>query len=171
MEHLDKVRVYRNLKTGNWSIQTKTPKGWRVRGHATAVELLDADCHVSKAGRAKVLREKRKNVHAYIEGLIDLRNMRLRDVNPKWAYAYGILEDMDAFPYGNAERISYNPYKAGTFTTSDGEPVYDARCVRLNPNASVYAIAINHGLQSTSTQEAEDWSDITGYELAMGFDN
>ena len=157
MEHLDKVRVYRNLRAGNWSIQTKTFKGWRVRGHATAVELMDADCHVSDAGRARVLREKRKNVHAYIEGLIDLRNMQ--------------STEGAAFPYGNAERISYNPYKAGTFTTSDGEPVYGARCVRLNPNASVYAIAINHGLQSTSTQEAEDWSDMTGYELAMGFDN
>ena len=134
MEHLDKVRVHRNLKTGTWSIQTKTPKGWRVRGHATSVELLDARCHVSKAGRARVLREQCKNVHAYIEGLIDLHNM-------------------SGFPYGNAERISYNPYKAGTFTTSDGEPVYDARCVRLNPNASVYAIGINDGLQSTSTEE------------------
>ena len=136
MEHLLKVRVHRNIRTGTWSIQTKTFKGWRVRGHATSVELLDADCHVSDAGRARVLREKRKNVHAYIEGLIDLRNM-------------------DAFPYGNAERISYNPYRAGTFTTSDGEPVTGARCVRLNPNASVYAIDINRGLQSASTEKEE----------------
>ena len=139
MEHLDKVRVHRNLKTGTWSIAIWTPKGWRVRGHATSVELLDADCHVSEAGRARVLREKRKNVHAYIEGIVDLRNMQ--------------STEGAAFPYGNAERISYNPYKAGTFTTSDGEPVYDARCVRLNPNASVYAIGINSGLQSTSTEE------------------
>ena len=136
MEHLEQVRVYRNLTTGNWSIQTKTPKGWRVRGHATSVELLDADCHVSKAGRARVLREKRKNVHAYIEGIIDLRNM-------------------SGFPYGDADRISYNPYRAGTFTTSDGEPVTGARCVRLNPNASVYAIDINRGLQSASTEKEE----------------
>lgn len=129
MEHLDKVRVYRNLRTGSWSIQAKTPKGWRVRGHATAVELLDADCHVSDAGRARVLRERCKNVHAYIEGIIDLRNM-------------------SGFPYGDADRITYNPYEAGTFTTSDGEPVTGARRVRLNPNASVYAISINRGVQS-----------------------
>ena len=154
MEHLQRVRVHRNIRTGTWSIAIKTPKGWRVRGHATSVELLDARCHVSKAGRARVLREQCKNVHAYIEGLIDLRNMQ--------------STEGAAFPYGNAERISYNPYKAGTFTTSDGEPVYDARCVRLNPNGSVYAIAINSGLQSTPI---DDWSDITGYELAMGFDN
>ena len=133
MKHLDRVRVYRNLKTGNWSIQIKTPKGWRVGGHATSVELLAADCHVSDAGRARVLREQRKHVHAYIEGNIDFLNM-------------------GGFPYGDADAISYNPYKAGTFTTSDGEPVTGARRVRLNPNHSVYAIAINRGLQSTTTE-------------------
>lgn len=156
MEHLERVRVYRNLRTGTWSIQTKTPKGWRVRGHATAVELLAADCNVSDAGRAKVLRERRKNVHAHIEGNIDLRNLHVIDQNPKWAYAYGILESMDAFPYGNADRISYNPYKAGTFTTSDGEPVTGARRVRLNPNHSVYAIDINRGVQSTAATAARN---------------
>ena len=136
MEHLERVRVYRNLTTGNWSIQTKTPKGWRVRGHATAVELLAADCNVSGAGRARVLREQCKNVHAHIEGSIDLLNM-------------------DAFPYGDADRISYNPYKAGTFTTHDGEPVTGARRVRLNPNDTVYAVDINRGLQSTSSEKEE----------------
>jgi len=134
MKHLERVRVYRNLTTGNWSIQTKTPEGWRVRGHATAVELTNADCNVSDAGRARVLRKQCKNVHAHIEGNIDLHNM-------------------SGFPYGDADRISYNPYRAGTFTTSDGEPVTGARRVRLNPNHSVYAIDINRGLQSTSTQE------------------
>ena len=154
MKHLKRVRIYRNLTEGNWSIQIKTDKGWRVRGHATSVELLDADCHVSDAGRARVLREQRKNVHACIEGHIDLRNM-------------------DGFPYWNADAISYNPYKAGTFTTSDGGPVVGARCVRFNPNHSVFAIGVNSGLQSESTQEEAslDFTDMTGYELAMGFDN
>ena len=173
MEHLDRVRVYRNLRNGNWSIQVKTPKGWRVRGHATSVELLDADCHVSDAGRARVLREQRKNVHACIEGCIDLSNLYVIDQTSKWAYAYGILESMDGFPYGDADAISYNPYKAGTFTTSDGGPVVGARCVRFNPNHSVFAIGVNSGLQSESTQEEAslDFTDMTGYELAMGFDN
>ena len=135
MEHLQRVRVYLNLRTGNWSIQTKTPKGWRVRGHATSVELLAADCNVSDAGRARVLREQCKNVHAYIEGNIDFRNM-------------------DAFPYWDADAISYNPYRAGTFTTSDGEPVAGARRVRFNPNHSVFAVDINRGLQSTQQKEA-----------------
>ena len=130
MKHLKRVRIYRNLKTGNWSIQTKTDKGWRVQGHATSVELLAADCNVSDAGRARVLRDKCKNVHAYIEGNIDLHNM-------------------NGWPYGDSDRISYNPYEAGTFTTSDGEPVAGARRVRFNPNHSVYAIDINRGLQST----------------------
>ena len=136
MKHRKRVRVYRNLndRENEWSIQIKTPEGWRVRGHANSVELLDAECHVSDAGRARVLREQCKNVHAYIEGNIDLHNM-------------------DGFPYGDADRISYNPYKAGTFTTSDGEPVTGARRVRLNPNHSVYAVDLKRGLQSTSTQE------------------
>ena len=151
MKHLKRVRIYRNLTEGNWSIQIKTDKGWRVRGHATSVELLDAECHVSDAGRARVLRDKCKNVHAYIEGNIDFRNV-------------------DGWPYGDSDRISYDPYKAGTFTTSDGEPVAGARRVRFNPNHSVYAVGVvsapycneygvgdgsNRGLQSSSTETQE----------------
>lgn len=135
MEHRSEVRVYRNLTEGNWSIQTKTPRGWRVAGHATSVELLKPTTKVSEAGRQRVLRERCKNVHSYIIGFLDLRNM-------------------DGFPYGDADRISYNPYKAGTFTTSDGEPVTSARRVRMNPNGTVYAIDIKRGLQSTQQKEA-----------------
>ncbi len=139
MEHMTRVRCYRNLKTGTWSIQVKTDKGWRVRAHSTFVELLDAKCHVGQRARLRVLEEQCKNVHAWLEGNIDLHNM-------------------SGFPYGDADRITYNPYKAGTFTTSDGEPVTGARRVRLNPNHSVYAIDINRGLQSTSTSTEKEES-------------
>lgn len=65
----------------------------RVIKHARSLVLRDCKCKVSKAGRARVLREKRKNVHAGIEGtLVDqVPCLRL------------------------AEQVTYNPYKYETF--------------------------------------------------------
>lgn len=133
MKHLERVRVYRNLTTGRWSIQVKLPEGWRVRGHATSVVLDDVKFHVGKSGRERVLREQCKNVHAWLEGSINLL-------------------DMDPFPYGDADRVAYNPYRAGTFTVGGTTPVADARRVRLNVNGAAHAIGINSGLQSTTTE-------------------
>jgi len=135
IDHLETVRVYRNLTAGDWSVQRKVELGdgklgWRVRGHVAAVELVDVKFHVGKSGRERVLREQCKNVHAWLEGSIDLL-------------------DMDAFPYGDADRVAYNPYRAGTFTMGGTTPVVAARRVRLNPNGTAYAVDVNRGLQST----------------------
>jgi hypothetical protein len=127
MKHMKTVRVYRNLTAGDWSIQVKLPEGWRVRGHATSVELVDVKFHVGKSGRERVLREQCKNVHAWLEGSIDLLGM-------------------DASPYGDADRVAYNPYRAGTFTMGGTTPVVTARRVRLKQDGTAHAIGINSGV-------------------------
>lgn len=63
-----KVRVYRNLNKGGLSIQVKTEKGWRVRDYSLFVVLKNCTFKVLKSGRERVLREKCKNVHAWVEG-------------------------------------------------------------------------------------------------------
>jgi len=103
------VRVYRNLHKKTYSIQAKTPKGWRVVEHRDFLFLSEAYFNVSEAGRQRVLREKRKNVHAYVEGeLIENACFKIGD------------------------QIRYNPYRASTFTDEQGKQVNYSKCVYLN---------------------------------------
>ena len=65
-----RVRVYRNLRAGGYSVLN--PRTGRVVGHASAVLLTAARFIVREGGRKRVLEERRKNVHAFVEGdLID----------------------------------------------------------------------------------------------------
>lgn len=85
-----KVRVYYNLHRKQLSVQSKTPKGWRVWLHANKVTLEDVEFKVSEAGRQRVLREKKKNVHAFVEGNLVLDG--IGKIEPRvW--------------------VSYNPYR------------------------------------------------------------
>lgn len=98
---MKQVRVYWNLHKNTWSIQHKTPKGWRVMRHADNVMLSDAKPKVYETGRQRVLQEQKKNVHSYLEGgLLFFGDEKPFTTNPK-------DEDVDY--------VSYNPYKAGHF--------------------------------------------------------
>lgn len=64
-----RVRVYFNLTRKVWSIQSYQPgKGWRLLCHQTHLTLRNANTKVSESGRQRVIRERKKYVHAYIEG-------------------------------------------------------------------------------------------------------
>ena len=99
------VRVYFNLHKRRFSVLTKQDKGWRLSQHTDHIVLHDVTFNVSEAGRKRVLRDKRKNVHAYVEGAIG------------FAFCDAPTQ-MDP--------VSYNPYKAGTFM-QNGEPIHSAR--------------------------------------------
>lgn len=59
------IRCYRNLHTGLWSV-----KQGIVRFHTSEIVLTNARFVVNEVGRQRVLREQRKNVHAYVVGYI-----------------------------------------------------------------------------------------------------
>lgn len=64
-----KVRCYWNLHKRLFSVVAREgPNKGRVIEHAGRILLRDVTPKVSEAGRQRVLREKRKNVHAYLEG-------------------------------------------------------------------------------------------------------
>lgn len=112
-----KVRVYRNLHKSCWSVQTKTKKGWRVTSHETCLTLKNVSFKVNENGRQRVLREKRKNVHAYIEG--------------------ELISSSTQLPF-MVKEIIYNPYSAGYFlNTKTYLPVYCADIVYMI-NGKVY---------------------------------
>jgi len=99
-----KCRVYYNLHKKCLSVQTKTEDGWRVTSHAACVAMKNVQFKVSEAGRQRVLKEQKKNVHAFIEG--DLAFNSLNNT-PKTL-------------------VRYNPYRPiGKFYVTDSDEVID----------------------------------------------
>lgn len=109
----EKVRVYRNLRNGMWSVV----QAGIVNCHVSHLWLKNAKMIVSESGRQRVIRERRKNVHAYIEG-----------------------ELVESFPYIDgrcntrlAPSITYNPYKAATFICNK-KPIYKSNTLYFSKN-------------------------------------
>lgn len=97
-----KVRVYFNLHRHVFSVKALegAHKG-KVIAHTPLLVINDVTPHVSEAGRQRVLTERSKNVHAYLQGTIDLAH--LHDLN---------LIEADDVPH---KKISYDPYKGPSF--------------------------------------------------------
>jgi len=92
-----KVKVYFNLHRKLFSVvNIKTGK---VIDHSYGLSLNDPEFRVQEGGRQRVLRERRKNVHAYIVGHLDL--------------AYNIPRE--------ALETTYNPYKYNSFVLKYNE--------------------------------------------------
>jgi len=109
------VSVYRNLHNGLISI--KSDSSGLVLGHAKSVDIVGADFVVNEAGRQRVLKDRQKNVHAYVKGLllntIGFKPYKGRSLGP----VYGALDTIHKVTV-----VSYNPYKAPHFVikgTSD----------------------------------------------------
>lgn len=90
-----RVRVYFNLHKKMFSVQHKTKKGWRLWKHLDHICLHNVVFKVSEAGRKRVIKEGKKNVHAYIEG----------DIHGNVGFK----------PDEKEHLISYNPYKFNQF--------------------------------------------------------
>ena len=106
------IEVYRNLHKKCWSVRQRG----KVKLHTETICLKDAEFKVSQKGRERVLREKRKNVHAFIKGYI---------VDPR------VLNKLD--DYGNPKwvDITYNPYKYDSFVTDEEKSIYRADYVDM----------------------------------------
>jgi hypothetical protein len=98
-----RVQVYYNLHQGGYSIKDK--KTGLVVAYADNV-LLKNNCKfkVSESGRQKVIQEKRKRVHAFIEG--------------------DFIQGDEYYDVSHLDRIYYNPYITPLFTDmNDGSNV------------------------------------------------
>lgn len=100
-----KVFVYRNLHKQTWSVKAlEGPSKGRVIAHSDHVLVWEASGRVSEAGRQRVLREGRKNVHA---GIV------------------GTLVSLQAEPGFLGTDITYNPYKYETFVYKNLERPFE----------------------------------------------
>jgi len=100
-----RVYVYYNLHKKMWSIKALDgpSKGLVVR-HSTVVLLQDCEFKVSEAGRQRVLREQKKNVHAGVVGTL-----------------VALSGEKTWFPFPVSKEVTYNPYKYETFVYKAGE--------------------------------------------------
>jgi len=96
----NKVFVYFNLHKNVFSLQSRNKENYGlVLGHADHVILKNAKFVVRPKGRERVLKEKKKNVHAGVVGCL-----------------------VDAVGTNNTSKaITYNPYKYSTFVVRDTE--------------------------------------------------
>lgn len=119
-----RVFVYKNLHRDCYSVRDESTK--RVSLHAVFVYMEDATLSVGKKGRERVLKERRKNVHAGIRGTL---------------MGYG-----KAVQFGPPEGwvpVTYDPYKYDSFVVKETEaPVSKAEAVWLTPNG-VYVKGIS----------------------------
>lgn len=117
------VRVFKNPKHGCYSIM----QNGRLRASAREVRLVDVEFRVREAGRQRMLREQRRNVHAFAVGtLCDYvhpgENRRLGDIT------------------GRA--VFYNPYRFASFVDSETQtPVTSAAVVQFDEHGVVYGAA------------------------------
>jgi hypothetical protein len=106
-----KVMVYWNLHKGMWSVKAlEGPDKGRVIARVPEIVLGNPEGKVSEAGRQRVLREDRKNVHAGIVG-----------VTPVSVWQFGEEHRNAVMSIGDT--ITYNPRKYTSFVhTVDESP-------------------------------------------------
>jgi hypothetical protein len=93
----------------------------RVIAHCEGITLTDVQFQVSQSGREKVLREKKKNVHAFIIGTVANQD------------AHRLINDSLKGKRHNIVSVTYNPYLYSSFVVRDLErPIYTALFAVLN---------------------------------------
>jgi len=112
------TRVYFNLHKRCLSVQNKVDGVWKVVRHAQQVILTDAEFKVSEAGRQRVLKEQRKNVHAVVLGN-EIQTDQLEFIGT---------------------HVYYNPYRAATFVDEGGAPIHNSKLVFIRGNKDGYEI-------------------------------
>ena len=100
-----RVEVYRNLHNDKLSVRYKG----KVVGHVDSIWLRDAKFAVQPAGRDRVRREKKKNVHAFVRG---------KYINSDDHAGHGALAlRPNSTDYHH--RVVYNPYDYDAFVSLD----------------------------------------------------
>jgi hypothetical protein len=99
------VRVYRNLRHACWSVQARVDGRWKVVAHPSWLVLSGVSLVVSQAGRARVRREARKNVHAFLIGQL---------VQHGFAGKAPVVVDEEQ-ERGSAIQVVYNPFVTAQF--------------------------------------------------------
>ena len=119
---MPKVAIYRNLHKNCLSVQSRERVDYgKVIAYCKSIFVKRPKFIVREKGRLKVIKEGRKNVHAFIVG--ECPSLEL------WSWLRDVK--MGGNP---TTKVFYNPYKYSTFVDKDGNPVHKARAVLVNTN-------------------------------------
>lgn len=106
---MTKYLVYKNLTKDKYLI--KCAKTKLVVGYADHIEMKDCEFIVSEAGRQRVIREKQKNVYAYVSGYISLA-VGFESYKGRNVYTVTV-----GVPPMYNQQIKYDPYTYPQFYT------------------------------------------------------
>ncbi len=117
------VRVFKNLKHGCYTIM----QDGRVRASAKQVRLLDVEFRVRESGRLRMVREQRRNVHAFAVG-------QLSDyVHPS---------ESRCLEWLSGRGVYYDPYRYAFFVDRETSvPVESARVAQFDEQGVIYRAA------------------------------
>lgn len=100
------VEVYRNLHKGCWSIR----QDGLVKAHTDTALLINPTFVVQKTGRCRVIENKRKQVHAWLKGMLHPYPSRAHQIDDGW------------------KMVTYDPYKYKSFVrNADKQPITNAK--------------------------------------------
>lgn len=117
-------QVYRNLRTKKWSVQSRDGSKTQVVMHADNVYMGVCQLVVGKKGNERVRLEQRKNVHAFVRGILLDTPSVMKDIPNDGVWV----------------ELTYNPYKHKSFVVkATQEPVSEAAVVVLRADGSVWA--------------------------------
>ena len=117
----ESVQVYRNLHTGLLSVRGVNSYGkMSVVAHVKNIVLSEVEFKVSERGRARVLREKKKNVHALVCGEV-----------VSWDFLVATLKSHTT--------VVYNPYLYSSFVDKyNKKPIYKAEKALIYSNGCIH---------------------------------
>jgi len=118
------VFVYWNSHKNCWSLRdVKTRK---VVQHLPSLILYSCKFKVSERGRQRVIKERKKFVHAGVEGFL-------------WAEKFDRPEGPPFTPHF---RVRYNPYETPQFVRGEAQtPINEAAFTYFRPDRRVYALS------------------------------
>lgn len=97
-----KVDIYRNLRTGTWSVRSRETEDYgKVVDHPTTIQVRDVSFVVQPAGLQKALDVQQKQVHAFVRGTLDTTQK----------------------PQGSGTKFTYNPFKGSKFVCTSTQRV------------------------------------------------
>ena len=131
-----KVDVYWNLHKKCWSIRSRERDDYgKVVTHLDSCVVAAAKFVVNQKGRERVLRERKKNVHAFVRGNLLMTKMP------------GTIES-----YVGWDKVSYNPYKGPNFVAqSTGEELTQSSLVLLSDEGKAYYFPLTSYLLKIGT--------------------
>ncbi len=128
------VSVYYNLHRKCLSMRVKGV----VVDHPHAVVLKNVKFRVQPAGRAKVLKEKRKNVHAFVCGQLVETYGEVLHTSPCVNGLWGTVNKHSEKIFSTDFQVVYNPYKYKTFIKDSGESIFETYKYTLINNEEIW---------------------------------